>query len=330
MAAIAEFATQSFAFESVQYWAVGAECLLATCGVLLSIIVVIATLRQQKSAANVIVVTMCVSDLMMCLSISCITAYNLSQGRFALGKLGCFANAFIVISGCFLSLFSLFLLTIERYLTIVFQSPLSAILARRLCAAFAFISVIIPATALLLPERDILICLQASMQICSVAWWTLDIRFAWLYVPSLGILVICFLMMVFCYSHITLQYLTIKKQFEPEVNSTSAVRSTQRKSVRSTVSSKEKALFIKSVAISTLFLTCWTPYFCGIIMQMVTKEHASPLFDALATLAASTNSALNPVFLYAFDARTRTHVHDLLGYRKSSELVYASWDVLKT
>ncbi|KAI8909229.1 hypothetical protein EDD86DRAFT_151010 [Gorgonomyces haynaldii] len=315
-------------FADAQKWSVGIEASLGAFGCCFTAIVIYATLRQPKTAQSIIILAMCASDFVMCFTVMLFGSYNLSKGRYAVGIVGCYLNAFVVVSGCFLSLLSLFLFTLDRYMTIIYEKALSVKKSRILVLLIAFASLVMPTVAISMPKHEYLICLQPSMQICSIAWYSFNPEFLWLYVPSLGVLVLCIMCILVAYTHIIYHLRILKSQ----LNAMATTQSHAFLYDDQQLIKKEKKVFQKAVALTVLFIICWTPYVVGVVVQMITREPLSEIFDAFGTTCASLNSVLNPVLLYLFDPKTREHVKELLTLKKSSHgvnLVMASWDVLK-
>ncbi|KAI8911167.1 hypothetical protein EDD86DRAFT_265532, partial [Gorgonomyces haynaldii] len=274
-------------------------------GLVWTIIVSIAVSKQPKSASNVFLLTLCFADGVVCFISLFYSLYDLPQSRFATGRTGCIIHTFLSLWSCWLSVYSLLALTIERYMAIMYQKTISINTAYVWSAVMIIGSMVVQTVILSLNMEDTLFALQPSKLACAVSWWVIDTPHLIIDTIVLGTGVICMSGMIIAYTSIVLRYFQLRKTASEIHYDSFAAKSVPVMEEDKQLTKKERRLLVKAIAMTGWFNICWGPYLVGVIVQMLTRTPVSRQVDAFLNIAVLFNSAFNPVLLYIFDARTK-------------------------
>ncbi|KAI8906929.1 hypothetical protein EDD86DRAFT_210115, partial [Gorgonomyces haynaldii] len=203
------------------------------------------------------------------------------------------------------SITALAAVTLERYFSICHNINMS-----RRTAWWVIVGIIITGIILSLWPASIgayeAYGLQPSLQVCVLSFWSRD-KIAFLQnIVCLIIILGGACIMVLCYGMIFKKFSESRKSIpmtavDSAMSEIKVMEDLKRKD-------SERKLLVKCVAISGLYLTCWVSYAVKAIYEMITAKPIEPFLDYWCAISALANSALNPMFLIAFDNRIRANV----------------------
>jgi hypothetical protein len=226
--------------------------LVALMGVVGISLVLLAT-RYDTTARNKLVWSLCLADLVVCITTVVYHLIDLIHGRlFFTGASGCLAQAVIYYTMCCASIFSLLAFTLERYASIMYRVDLTAGGASVLCSALWILSILIVAIGFIpnYLRGGSLISIGTSRVFCRVAYWAdndgSSALATWL---TIGTIIITVAAMSFAYIQLFNLYFTARRA--------RAVREGYMKKLK--LSEKEKKLLVKSVTLVSFFLLAYTP-----------------------------------------------------------------------
>ncbi|XP_008425678.1 pinopsin-like isoform X2 [Poecilia reticulata] len=233
-----------------------------------------------RTPANLLLVNISVSDMLVCLFGTPLSFAASVRGRWLTGSYGCrwygFSNALFGV----VSLVSLSLLSFERYAVLLSGSQLSSSHYRRarLSVAFSWLYSLAWTLPPLLGWSSY--GPEGPGTVCSVQWRCRSVT-ARSYIICLFVfcLLLPLLLMFFCYGRILL-----------------AVRGVTRQAAGFNKSQAEGRIFLMVVAMVTGYLLCWTPYGVVAMLASFGRPGAVPPAAALIpALLAKTSTVLNPV-----------------------------------
>ncbi|KAJ3320562.1 hypothetical protein HDV06_005185 [Boothiomyces sp. JEL0866] len=315
------------------------------------VVVLAATLPRKNSASTMLLLSLCWADLVFCLSAVIFGTKDLAYGGWSSGKLGCLIDTLLVLGGCFASVLTIFAITLERYLAVMYGKILKVSEIWIMIALIWVASLLIAAFPWYTDTYGYVLALQPGREICTVAWWDrhpMNILMLSLCLVTLALAVsfICFayFMIVLKYyetqaavrgsgAKSSLKSSTVDKEPEKKIIKSNMKVSSQSSSSHATKSElisapkdKERMLLIKSIIISGTFIFCWycesharTPYLLMIIYSLSSGLPAPPFWDSFVSIAALINSAVNPVLLVTLDLRIRSNVCEFLGIKSKGK-----------
>ncbi|XP_043996074.1 pinopsin-like [Gambusia affinis] len=233
-----------------------------------------------RTPANLLLVNISVSDMLVCLFGTPLSFAASVRGRWLTGSYGCrwygFSNALFGV----VSLVSLSLLSFERYAMLLSGSQLNSSHYRRarLSIAFSWLYSLAWTLPPLLGWSSY--GPEGPGTICSVQWRRRSVT-ARSYIICLFIfcLLLPLLLMFFCYGRILL-----------------AVRGVTRQAAGINKSQAEGRILLMVVAMVTAYLLCWIPY--GVVAMVASfgwPGAVPPAAALIPALLAKTSTVLNPV-----------------------------------
>ncbi|KAI8908907.1 hypothetical protein EDD86DRAFT_206382 [Gorgonomyces haynaldii] len=283
MSTIDQFATfpaSFYKFDTEDYISVSIHFLTAISGSIMVIIVLVAMLRHKASPSMLLLLSLCWADLLFCFNNTVYGFIDLMSGAFSTGPIACLINGLNIHWSCFLSVFSLLAITLERYMTVIYQKPMTMRQAWIAVAVMVFSAFMIPMIPIFGNSWGYVYAMQPAKQICTIAWWVITPFNIFEDVISLGTLMACVNMMAFGYGQIVKIYIESNRR----VSSIAKTQNSAHQSVSPTgktptantgekkmfeFTPNEKKILFKSLAITGLFLTCWTPYLVVVSCMMV-------------------------------------------------------------
>ncbi|XP_007557791.2 pinopsin-like [Poecilia formosa] len=233
-----------------------------------------------RTPANLLLVNISVSDMLVCLFGTPLSFAASVRGRWLTGSYGCrwygFSNALFGV----VSLVSLSLLSFERYTMLLSGSQLSSSHYRRarLSVAFSWLYSLAWTSPPLLGWSSY--GPEGPGTVCSVQWRRRSVT-ARSYIVCLFVfcLLLPLLLMFFCYGRILL-----------------AIKGVTRQAAGFNKSQAEGRILLMVVAMVTGYLLCWTPYGVVAMLASFGRPGAVPPAAALIpALLAKTSTVLNPV-----------------------------------
>ncbi|KAJ3270748.1 hypothetical protein HDV01_007440 [Terramyces sp. JEL0728] len=302
------------------------------------LVVLFATLPRKNSPSTMLLLSLCWADLVFCLSA---VIFDLVYGGWSSGKLGCLLDTLLVLGGCFASVLTIFAITLERYLAVMYGKILKFSEIWIMIGLIWVLSFLIATFPWYTGTYGYVLALQPGRQICTVAWWDR-------HPMNILMLTLCLLTLAASVSFIFFAYFlkyfqtqaavkvsggkpSLQSSTTDPVPEKKAIKSSAKASAQSSSSQatkselisapkdKEMMLLIKAIIISGTFIFCWTPYLLMIIYSLITALPAPPFWDSLISIAALLNSAVNPILLITLDSRIRSYVVELLHLKPKAK-----------
>uniref|UniRef100_A0A3P9NRT5 Teleost multiple tissue opsin 3b n=1 Tax=Poecilia reticulata TaxID=8081 RepID=A0A3P9NRT5_POERE len=252
-----------------------------------------------RTPANLLLVNISVSDMLVCLFGTPLSFAASVRGRWLTGSYGCrwygFSNALFGV----VSLVSLSLLSFERYAVLLSGSQLSSSHYRRarLSVAFSWLYSLAWTLPPLLGWSSY--GPEGPGTVCSVQWRCRSVT-ARSYIICLFVfcLLLPLLLMFFCYGRILLANLTFNLCAEGRI-------------------------FLMVVAMVTGYLLCWTPYGVVAMLASFGRPGAVPPAAALIpALLAKTSTVLNPVICVLLNNQVGEHNYQCVLVKRRSDGIH--------
>ncbi|KAI8906932.1 hypothetical protein EDD86DRAFT_57711 [Gorgonomyces haynaldii] len=295
---------------------------LGVIGLLFSLLIFVSSIGRTTSPSMILILTLTMADFMFCCAAVYFGIADTIAMRFSTGKIGCLVYANIVMISCYLSITTLGAITLERYNNVVRQKTLTRKGALQILAVLILTSFLFIMTPMLLGHYEVF-ALMPSHQVCAMVFW--DRRAAPLSQAIIALVVILSCAGLMCYAYVVIVMTYFKHKKSRQTGSYKTDLGSQNKSMRTEEDEAlelqfERRLLRKCIAISGLYIVCWTPYGIKGFIELFTERPIDPYWDSFCTILALLNSTLNPVLLYMFDARIKSNISDLLSQRRGSVL----------
>ena len=276
----------------------------------LTIIAAIVKSRQSLNSSIRVILSLCIADLLLCLMQVVFTTTNLLSEGWNFGVAGCVINAQVILSCEFVSINSLILLTLDRYLIVIHRHFMTEKKTTQILALIWVASIAVCSYPVYTGNFWYILTLEPSKLFCSGVYWgkepllVLGIAIV-LTVIALGVIVISL-----AYTKILFFYYSAMKRKRERLNSGSMMTVEDE-----AIKANERKLLFKCLAITVGFFLSWICYLVKIIIEVVLSEPSDPIFDSISSIGVFLYSCLNPFVIYLFDASIRkvidTHIEKM-------------------
>ncbi|KAJ3355480.1 mitochondrial membrane protein [Kappamyces sp. JEL0680] len=145
--------------------------LVSIFGTLGLLAVIISTAAQRNnSPSTYLLLSLCVGDLLYSSSSVIFEIINLARGGWGTGAVGCHISNVIVLCACFCSVMTLFFISLERYLSVVWQIMVSMQTVSIWIVVIWLISLFISLFPLMTGIENEIVGLQTAKLICAINW----------------------------------------------------------------------------------------------------------------------------------------------------------------
>jgi hypothetical protein len=284
--------------------------------------VLLAHITQKVSANLLLTLSLCVADLYFISSVLIFGFINISQGGWATGQVGCAIDAFIVLSSCFCSIWTLMTATLERYFQVVRSKDLTKSRAWLSVIGLWLISFVIGGLPLITNTYQSTYGLQSTNLLCNFSWWNNSPAQYVMHFFSFGAIFGCLAVIIFCYAGIFLKFRKTVRSVQAKELITQSFMTATAKTVgsestksekESIFSPKEVRLLIKSVVLTCTYVIGWTPYLIKIIVEIATEKRVPSEWEFFCQMCVLTNSTMNSFLMIFLDARVKENVMTLFS-----------------
>jgi hypothetical protein len=316
------------------------HCIVSGVGMLGSFVVLISHIGDKLQPNMLPTLSLVMADFLVLLTTFTVDIINLGAGGWAVGRVGCVAEALMICIGCFASVFSILASTVERYMHIIHQRSLTLREAWLMVATVWSVSMVGSWFPLFFGAQDMAYGLNSGLTVCVIAWWDSGAWATTSTILALVAFISCLFGMAYCYFVIVRMYVTYSQKIAKQrmAFQTNAISSVWGKSVlpadgtvlsqmenmspvketdldkgKDLLSQMERVLLTKALILTMTFLLMWSPYFVKFWMELITRRPVSSLFDNLCNLGAATNSCVNWLLLVTLDFRIKRRVYRLFG-----------------
>jgi hypothetical protein len=268
-----------------------------TIGLGANVLTFIANVRQPGTESTRLLLTMTAGDILFGITALVFVTSAVENGGYALGIIGCVVNATLLMITASVSVVTLALVALERYLSVVKGVHMTERMVIRWIAGVWIYSFFIATLPFLLRSEMQSIRLEETNMSCLIKWYARD-------VPTLIISSISVFVMLsanngilFCYTNVYFTFVKVLGQRRQMVD----------------FIKKERKIFKMCLAMTGSFTLLWTPVFAGIIYEFISGNPIHPLYSHIAGSLGCLAPTMNPFLLYYFDNRIRTNVKEFLG-----------------
>ena len=248
------------------------------------------------------------SDMIGSIYAICAISTLVCVGGFDKGQLGCRAEAGIYIYTFGVSIGSVLLLTMNRYLAVIHSFNLSERSIRIFMASlWIFLAAIIAGIMLwshFSPIDDI-VSLQNCRLICFITGWSRSVHTMAAVIITLAFISCVCGFIVFAYSRIVYFY----HQHHRDALQRKGDALNRPKTIKK-MAQMERKLIVKSIAITLAFWICLLPILIKMAWEVITGEPVHVIPDAISISIAALNMIANPVILFFFDGFVRSSILD--------------------
>ena len=265
---------------------------------------------ENISVDSEIILIYCVADGIFSVMELTMAIYDFSHGGFSLGKIGCIANAHIILLAAAASVMSVTMLTLNRYLIIIHHYYLSKLQTRLIIGSFFATLVALAVVFEVIGFSEYGVALMTLRLYCFLTFWSME-PLAILSTAILTFLLfgsISFLFFAY-YSIITFYMNAKKKQLINQQN----ISSLSGKSIKLPLSDNEIKLIKKCLAITCGYLACWFPYLLMVAVEFITQRPPTLWLDTTAAFFVCCGPAINGAVMILYDAKVKRNVYELLG-----------------
>ena len=232
------------------------------------------------------------------------------------GKYACIYQGHAFLTSQFLSITSLFFMTIDRFLLAYTRYRITTFhVISGILSAFAA-SLVMYLSINFLPQTEFFFALQSSRLYCIIPCWSENLFIQIVVVVFCFVLVFMMTLLSVTYYKIFSMYSAVmqkkknKKERKGSSNSQTAIYSL-----------KEWTLLKKCIALTGAFYICYTPILCKFIVEFITKTPIHPALDTVGFLCALLGSFVNVSTICCFDFEVQRDLRILFGMLKESKIV---------
>jgi hypothetical protein len=311
-----ELASTTVQYSPTETFLVSFMTLLSGTGALMIVLILIPIATRIDSPSTTLVISHLTADALFCASVFIMFLVNAIRMEWSWGAEGCLVNAICTIASVYTSVLSILIVSIDRYASCVFSSPLNPVIVYTLvCLIWTVSWVIIGPLTLYTNHYHRQITLQESRIYCSVTWHLNDPEPSMYVFVGSVLLLLTFFTIVFSFYHLITIYIS-KTRTATEGFASSNVSQSMAKSVSKAKakpqqyqSERERELMLKGVVMASTFFVCWSPLITKILIAYFTRKPVEPIFDTFCAIGVLTYCAASPVIIYFMDHRVRQSVH---------------------
>ncbi|KAI8611349.1 hypothetical protein BC830DRAFT_1141603 [Chytriomyces sp. MP71] len=256
-----------------------------------------------------------------------IASTHLARDNLAFNNRQCQIHGFFTLVFALMSLCLCTGLTLFRYLVVVWEVNLFPQLAPVILAITIVTCSIVAGLPFLLNTADTTYVMLSTQILCTVAWYDPSFQVKLVGWVCVSVLTIPIFFIGFAYASIYRRFYlsmqitevalvsvrTVSSSNLGANASTSKVNKTEQQILAAkTDRERQQTLLMESIALVTVFLIGWAPYFCAVLYELSTARSVSEQFEFFAQLAITTNNTLNPILALVFDHTLRGNVKKML------------------
>lgn len=323
---------------------------ISSIGVFMTAFVSVAIIKsKQKKAQHYILISLCAADLLFGVVAGEISVVDSAMSGFSTGYLGCVFDGILALTGCGVSMLSLVILSLDKYVGIVcaqsknpYLRKLKPLSVNQAIGVSLSVWVFIFGYACLpfaFGAEGYAYALQSSHLTCAWTWW--DMKNPLVISGSVVTILVVVgggILMGLIYYNLVYYVISFHKKTATQIAHAQGLQEVQvdddaiaapveagknkvikreatPKQNSATTSPEEKRLIINGLLISICFAFCWFPYVIKVLAEMATQSPISPAMDALVVCICALNPIINPMILVYFDLRVQKAFLDMLAIK---------------
>jgi hypothetical protein len=261
-------------FDQLETGILAAFIAFTTVTTLLDMVLIYAIVKQRAIPIDSqFILHICVCDILFSLVLLAFHCFNLYSGGWATGKLGCEINATAILLTIGSSVLTLLFMTIHRYLIFIWRYHLSQNqIYQTIAGIWIFFGMV---ASLYLSSRYVEegVALQSSKYYCMIDFTTNEPRSLLIVYLVLSVVGITMFFITYAYSAIVSTYMRLKRRAAQMMMGPTTVAQVSKSKRDQEMSSQEKLLITKAIAISGAYIICWVP--CMLLTIVVTPSRPS-------------------------------------------------------
>jgi hypothetical protein len=271
-------------------------------GIVATLIVLMANLGKPNSDSAVLLMSLIAADFLFCVTVFTVLVAAVAHGGYALGVLGCYVNYFAITLSTSVSVVTLGVIAIERYLTVVRGVQVTSSLLRRVILGIWMYSLCYTSLPFITQTEYESIRLEEPCWSCLIKWYGRDWGSLLLSVLALSVFTSVNIVILFSYTQVYHTFVLLA----------------QRKNKQDYIQ-KERKLFVMCMVLTVSFTLFWLPSVVNILYEFVSRKPFPSDFAVISTVMGSFSSVANPFILIRFDNRIRGNVYRFLGLEMTTK-----------
>ena len=279
---------------SESYFFAIVSVVMSGAGLILNSLLLLSNRSKSFSPNSVLVLSLCFSDIILCLD-GIITLFgSVIRGGYGWGQLACYLNCFFAVTCCCVSLLLIASMGIERYLASCWNKTLS----NRVTMAWVVVIWIwmlgFNLYTMISPNTSMVIMLDKKAWFCLPQYKPNDQPNVTRIMVVAFVLFIC---IVIVFSYLKVYFKVLRLTLE---------------STRKEAEILHRKVFVQCSAIGTLFLVGWSPEFVVIFLEFSSGKTNMGLSIA-ASVFIFAHTVMNPILIMHLDPNMMKRVKVFLG-----------------
>ena len=292
----------SIAFPSaISYDLIVIFAVIALLAVIMNALVLLANRGRVATPNSLLLLSLCFSDLIHGSSIVTLSSGSIALRAYFWGKNVCLLNSLIYVACCCISSLTITCIAIERYLSICNGITISFHTAKIMIALIWVVSLGGNLVLVLHAKAGQLVVLSDSAWYCNPDW-TSKIS------PWYELIILLIIFVAIITVTLPFSYYNIYKKVKRVAN----------ESRKKSIYEIERLAFIRSICVTTVYFSCWSPEIWGILYEFTSEQLISVELHMSASLLIITHACINPILLIALDHQIKRGVYDFLHIKAIS------------
>lgn len=260
-----------------------------------NVLLLVTNIGRQELASSIMILSLCVADILFCLTSAMTFPFGIIHGRFVLGTLGCKIQYFFLVFNAVVSIMTVSSIALEQYLSIVLSKRISTRTAYGwMGLIWVIMGSLIAGPLLFNPNPDIVV-LDDSHLYCTMNWGSTKplVYGSTLFIVVLAVMFVCLILM----SYISIGYHVYRISSH---------------SKRKAALKIQHKILLKCVILTSTFLLLWLPELFHIIALVSGSRSYSMEWSLFSAVCLVLNATLNPVLFYILDPRVQHNIKNAL------------------
>jgi hypothetical protein len=245
--------------------------------------------------------SLAIIDTVLCFCVAIISIGDSVTGGFPWGLNGCLVVFIVVYFCCFVSINTLTIIALERFLSVVkgiilSETTINYLILTVWLSGIATVSIPFIANTYLYT-----IVLENSATNC-IARWTAEGT------PSLLLNYITVLVYVFGYIFMIFGYYQIYRKFTKARNP----KKLNNPKYLARFDEQQRKVVTMCVMLSGSFIVHWSPYCAKVLYEVITRKETNEYWTMIGVTLGFCKSAFNPFLMFKYDNRIKSQVYETL------------------
>jgi hypothetical protein len=268
-------------------------------GISAAAILLMANLGKSNTPSAKILLSLSIADLLFCCSGFLLSILGITSGGFSTGLRGCYVSYGLLILLPFVSIETLTITALERYVSVVMGKVFTDVQIRCLIFGIWSTSSLIVFAPFLFQSPQAALQLESSGWSCSVKWYGRNWE---------SVLVSSITMVIFSFSFvaITASYALIYQHFTETFHDKHLTKK----------ASSQKRVWYQCTVLSGSFVALWSTYYLKMFFELISGRPVHSIFTAMGQGLGLICSLTNSLIIMYFDNRIRGNVMEFLRIKR--------------